>query len=62
MKPTRMTIATDPCPHVQFHRDLPGLFWGELVELVDEWAKFEQGKKGTRFDKWLRPKPAAGPR
>ena len=32
---------------------MPGLFWAELVKLLSEYDKFERGKKGTRFDRWL---------
>jgi hypothetical protein len=53
MKATRITINTSRGASVKFNRALPGLFWVELVTLVAEWHKFENGRRGTRFDKWL---------
>jgi len=57
MKKTRITISTETAPYCKFHRPLPGLFWGELVTLLNEWKQFENNKSGTRFDKWLKKLP-----
>ena len=35
------------------HTGIPGLLWAELVKLMDEYSRFEKGKRGTRFDTWL---------
>ena len=56
MKNTRITIGTENAPYCKFHRPLPGLFWAELVEMLNEWKQFELGRKGTRWDKWLKKK------
>jgi hypothetical protein len=53
MKKTRITIGTERAPYCEFNRPLPGLFWGALIDLLNDWKKFELGKKGTQFDKWL---------
>jgi len=58
MKRTRITIGTEPTCHVKFNRPVPGLLWAELVTLVSEYRRFEDGQKGTRFDRWLRKKVA----
>jgi len=58
MKHTRITIGTEPTCHVKFNRTVPGLLWAELVTLVSEYQRFESGKPGTRFDKWLKKKVA----
>jgi len=51
MKKTNITIGTEFGTYCKFNKSLPGLFWAELIKLLDEWRKFERGNKGTRFDK-----------
>jgi hypothetical protein len=53
MKKTRITIATEPNCYLKMGRSMPGLLWGEMVILLDEYKKFEHNIKGTRFDTWL---------
>ena len=53
MKRTRITIGTEPNSYLEMEKSLPGLLYGEIVTVLDEFRKFEQGKKGTRFDTWL---------
>jgi len=36
---------------------VPGLLWGELVNALSDYSKFEKGKTGTRFDRWLPIRP-----
>jgi hypothetical protein len=33
---------------------MPGLLWGELQIVLQEYQDFERGIKGTRFDTWLK--------
>jgi len=54
MKNTTITIGTECGPYCRFKKPLPGLFWCELVQLLNEWKRFENGKNGTRFDKWIK--------
>jgi len=58
MKKRRITIGTEPNPYVKVHGSVPALLWGEIVEAVSEYRKFELGCKGTRFDPWLKKKSA----
>jgi len=54
MKRTRITIGTEPNSYIRFNRAIPGLLWAELVTVLDEYKKFENNIKGTRFDPWLK--------
>lgn len=54
MKKTRITIATEPNCYCKIGRPLPALLWAEIVQVLSEYQKFEMGKKGTRFDTWLK--------
>lgn len=45
--------------YVKLKKDVPGLLWAELCELMDEWGKFKMGQSGTRFDRWLDKKEKA---
>jgi len=53
MKNTVITIGTEQGPYCRFKKPLPGLLWCELVQLLNEWKRFENKQSGTRFDKWL---------
>ena len=55
----RVTIGTS-CSggsHVKLNGAMPGLLWGELVELMTDWGKFNRGIGGTRFDWYLPTAP-----
>ena len=54
MKKTRITIATEPNCYLKMNSAMPGLLWCEIITVLEEYKKFEQGKKGTRFDTWLK--------
>ena len=54
MKRTRITFeTTETGTYLKLHRPLPALFWAELLKLLGDWRKFENGKRGTRFDRWV---------
>jgi hypothetical protein len=55
VKRTKVILATNETgkTHVELDGCMPGLLYAELVELADEWADFERGESGTRFDRWL---------
>lgn len=57
MKKTVVTIGTEHGTYLRHRRPLPGLFWSELIQLLEDWHKFERGRKGTRFDPWLKKSP-----
>jgi hypothetical protein len=54
MKKMRITIATEPTYSLKLSRAMPGLLWTEILTVLGEYQKFEQGMKGTRFDTWLK--------
>lgn len=38
---------------------MPGLLWAEMLDVLHDWSKFEQGKPDNRFE-WARGKPKRG--
>lgn len=56
MKKVKLTVATNlagSSTHLELHRSMPGLLWSEFTDVLNDYAKFERGEKGTRFDNWL---------
>jgi len=55
-KKYRVTIGNSCAggSYIKLYSPMPGLLWSELVTLMTEWGRFQQGRKGTRFDRWLK--------
>lgn len=55
MNKVKVTLSTDRGMYrCKVHNDIPGLLWSEILLALADYAKFEQGIKGTRFDTWLK--------
>ena len=54
MKKVKLTIETDPNCYCKVHGSMPALLWGEIQFALNDYQLFERGKKGTRFDPWLK--------
>ena len=59
MKKVRITLATTEAgTYCKVHGSMPALLWADILHALNDYQKFEQGKKGTRYDTWLEPKKA----
>ena len=55
MKKVKITLGTsDTGTYCKVHGKVPALLWSEINSVLTDYQKFEQGKKRTRYDPWLK--------